>query len=803
MGEYMDLNTISTALVATCASALLCIVASLIVTIHYMRFSTVTKITGVFKTLLGRITSLKGGSDMKNLPQIDKAIRESFAQLPDSKLLESWQWFMKDVNEVYEGEAAPSPANYLSYDNLIENLRIKWAYLQASFLITFLAFFAMITCPIIPLLTEDSKLLPIGIAIGLIAMLLSLLFFLLVTLSYRSKLNEIGKGMSDIITSVASRLYSAEAPNNTSLILRSNKESMNAYKESVEILTARMNSFISDEVTPAITATFDKTIKDYIGPSIEKTLYSVHDTFRKLGIAQERQVELMCNQFSDIMVNQTSTSISALNQKTSELSEMFKQAGEYYGKVITQSGDVMRQNFDASKQAYDAMIAATEANGKVLDYLKESSETSAAIGESVNILTSLTTQNTATLENMSRSNNETSSNLAERIDGMNAELGKFTTQLEEVSQTTAGVAASTVSSVDGTFAKYIKYMEENLSKIAKSNGDISAKLANASADAAVSVQGLFDKYIDKMGDGIKQILDSNAETSNALAQSVLKIDNIGDEQFEQSAKVASKIIDGISAEVAKLASGTTGAVQEVFQKYAKEMSENVRDVMENNSNTAKMLADSVVKIDNAGSVQFEKASQVASEMIEGISEQMNEAMKGIGTEIAESISSAYKESESVIENLKEGTHKLVAEYEEYFSKINTTTTSLMTDMDVTITSAIQHMADELKVVVDSFAELMEKSSDSYAESSQDIMMKFDEQTRNMGLYAQEINLDVANLSSGLKESVSLFNEEMNKGVLSTFVEFDKGVADFTKRMAGTIEAVREAVEALPEAIRAK
>lgn len=186
-----------------------------------------------------------------------------------------------------------------------------------------------------------------------------------------------------------------------------------------------------------------------------------------------------------------------------------------------------------------------------------------------------------------------------------------------------------------------------------------------------------------------------------------------------------------------------------------------------------------------------------------ISGELREAMKNLSSDVANSIQNAYKDNEKHITALTDRTEKLVSEYDSYFQDINKSTTNIITDMDFTVTNTLNRLSDEILVIIQKFNESISSSAERYETSSNELVTAFTTQTRDMGLYAHEINLDITTLSNNLKESVAIFNEKMNDGIGLTFTEFDKGAAEFTKRMSNTIEAIREAVDDLPKIISAQ
>jgi hypothetical protein len=784
-------------------------IVSVVVAVYYLKFSKTAVFVTVFSGISGQIESMKLGK-MSNLQSIDRVMKEQLGRL-SAGLMDAWQWFMNDVNVIYEGEAAPALDRYFTLESLNEKLDIKMTYLRSTYLMAFLAFFAAFVCPVVPMLTND-ELFGVGMAVGLVSMLFSLLLFLLVTLSYRQKESVMASSLHALVAVVSSRLYSAEAPNNTSLILRSNKEAMETYKTSVEILTERMNRFISEEVTPTITQVFNKTITDHIAPSLAKMDRALAESIHNMTVAQDKHLyDLGQTVFQDV-VKGSGESMKFFVQQLMNISQVLDKSVQSYQSSHEINARAVYEAMGLNKIAYEAMNEAAKSNADVLAYLKRSDQTLEAVSASVVTLTNISENMGKDLAELGRTSIGTSQNLSSKIaemsEGMTALGGKLedsatysSSLMTEASDKMSRSFESYAENIDGAFSKYVENLNGTLGKISESNAEVSAKLTNAAVEASGGVEKLFQKYVTGFAKEIKILLEK-AEESNSLISSVArKLQDAETEQFEAASEAAAKILEEISSGAGKLAEQTCGKVNSVLEQYSSVMRDSVRDVMESNGDTAKMLAESVVKIDSAGSSQFEKASQVAANMIEGISREMREAMKGIGTDIASTIESAYKESGDFLKQLDEKQKQLIEEYDQYFGNMDQSTIRIMTDLDASITGMVSRLAEDITSIVGSFNEASVKTSEQYEEATKEIMTMFSEQTRDMGLYAHEINADVSVLAAGLKDSIELFNNQMHKGIVDTFVDFDKGVAEFTKRMTDTIEAVREAVEALPAALK--
>lgn len=643
----LNLSTMNTMTI----SALFCVATSFIIAFYFLLNRTVIKTISIINSTSEKLSSLPP-CDVTNINEINNLFNDKFMLLKNSKLLESWQLLFNDATALYSGKATPSPTLYFNIDTLVDNLKLKLSYLQASALITFMAFFSFILCFIIPLNDQDFSILYYSAIIGSLSMLLCFLSLLLITLSYHSRLYKLRTGFNSFLSVLSSRLVSADASSNTALILRSNSETADAFKASVAMLTEKMNSFISEQVAPSIADTFNTSISTYITPAFNKISYNVTDSLRKLMISYEQTLQEMSNVFFDKLLSSGGKAVSEAAAQMSEFNHALTNASNSYLSMVNSASAAMKQSLDACDMAYKTISKVSDISEESLSYLKESNISAASISESVKLLTQFTKENADVISKISLRNDEITTNVSEKLSSLSDNIAGFTEKI-----------------------------------------------------------------------------------------------NIG---------------------------------------------------ITTNAETAETLAKSVIKIDEAGSAQFEKASQVAAKMITDISKEMREALKYIGTDVADSIQSAYKENEKYVHSLTERTEKLVSEYEHYFSSINESTSNIITDMDFTVTNTLNRLSEEIAGIIIKFNESIAASAERYEYNSTNLITSFAEQTRDMGLYAHEINLDITTLSNNLRESVGIFNDNMSKGINITFTEFDKGVAEFTKRMSNTIEAIREAVDNLPK-----
>ncbi|MDR1689844.1 MAG: hypothetical protein LBS21_14750 [Clostridiales bacterium] len=737
-------------------------VFSVILTVRFLPVINFKKTQNILNEVTQSLSSLPP-SNMDNLIAVNKIATEELNSVSGLTLMNSWKRFYNVAVMVYQRLAAPPAGKFFSFDAFIAEFNIKNSFFQVSLLISLFSVFSFASPAAVSLFAQNGEFSGFGIAAGLVSVFICLCALSYVCLTYRARVERMRAVFYLFVNSLDSCFLPSDSPNNTALILRSNKEASESYNNAINILTQKIDSFLLDKIAPGITDIFSQSVKQYIGPAISELNREVSANLEKIIENYGETLNEMPKAFFEKLSAETGNSLEKLSKRIERVAEQMSGAGESYSGMINNANDVMRQNLEACEQAYQAVFKVSDLNNEVLSFLKESSASAEKMSVSVSSFIEAAQQNTQVVSEIGSRSEKLSAEVGVKLEGFSKNMAEFTESLnEDISQT-----------------------------------------RNLSENTAKSLEAFYNKYITGMKNNMDIIIQSNMDMADMLSQSVLKLNNIGDEQIQESARRASEIIGGVSAEVSKLTEKMAQNVEDVWAKYTLQISKDVQLVMENNSQTAEALAKSVIKIDEAGSEQFEKASKVAAEMINGISFEMREAMQGIGTDVATSIQSAYKENEAYIQSLTERTERLVKEYDAYFAGINENTNHIMTDMDFTVTNALNRLSEDITAIIERFNTSISESADRYETNSKDLVHSFVEQTRDMGLYAHEINIDISKLSESLKDSVSIFNDKMKEGIFVTFEEFDKGVAEFTNRMTSTIEAIREAVDALPQALSAQ
>ncbi|MBK5247255.1 MAG: hypothetical protein JJE49_08330 [Peptostreptococcaceae bacterium] len=320
--------------------------------------------------------------------------------------------------------------------------------------------------------------------------------------------------------------------------------------------------------------------------------------------------------------------------------------------------------------------------------------------------------------------------------------------------------------------------------------------------------GLIEKSSNAIADSLRSAVESNAETTRNLVSTMESVANAETEQHEKASQAATqflndiilemnKVLDGVGREI--MGSITTASTD--IEKSSNTIANSLRAAVESNVETAKGLAGTMESLANAGTEQYEKAAEAAAQFLNDVIIEMNKAMDGVGHEIAESITKASSDSVIIIDRLAEKTGQLKEEYDTYFSRVENQSRASMDDMDFHVQSVIGRFSEDAMVVMNKLEENITKAMGMFEGNTTELLSSLDEQSRSIGLYAHDLNIDIADLSVNLKESVKIFTDQIQGGVERTFQDFDEGLSEVSGRLANTVESIRESVENLPKALR--
>gem|GEM_PF-3052075 len=279
------------------------------------------------------------------------------------------------------------------------------------------------------------------------------------------------------------------------------------------------------------------------------------------------------------------------------------------------------------------------------------------------------------------------------------------------------------------------------------------------------------------------------------------------ESLEETGGVLKQHIDAGGSHMESVAKDLMAAVERQentmninLGKLVTSISGSLQKAMESNAETASRLARTTDSLANAGTEQYEKAAQAAAQLLENIVTEINKAMEGVGEAISGSIGQATADSADIVKRLAEQTSLLKEEYDTYFSRMDEQTRNSFDDLDFHMQNVSARFAEETQTVIVTLQESISGAMGLFEGNTATLLTNLDEQSRSIGLYAKELSYDISSLSTNLKEAVAEFSEHLHEGVVRTFDDFDEGLSEVSKRLANTVESIRDSVDNLPAAI---
>ena len=320
--------------------------------------------------------------------------------------------------------------------------------------------------------------------------------------------------------------------------------------------------------------------------------------------------------------------------------------------------------------------------------------------------------------------------------------------------------AKTIASIGEHFSLLNKDLSENITGIDTLLTAQRTVLAEASKSLILSEEAQIEALAQT-----KELLQNSAENSHTLTAQISKMGETVDRLTEQNT---------------------------VFTTRSNEIFSQINQTQ--------------LQIDNkmqSHQEQVESIVQRSADMLQNITEKMKEAMAEAGKEISLGIQAATGDNAEAIEKLSEQSKLLRDDFDNYFTRIEEHTKTTSDDMEYHVQNIIARITEETNKILQDNMDVHRTILSDYKESTTNLLMSFKEEADSISLYAKEINLDISELSESLKSSVTEFNEALQNNIETTLGEFDSGLGELSARIANTVENIRDAVEALPSALKKK
>jgi len=233
---------------------------------------------------------------------------------------------------------------------------------------------------------------------------------------------------------------------------------------------------------------------------------------------------------------------------------------------------------------------------------------------------------------------------------------------------------------------------------------------------------------------------------------------------------------------------------------AEEFHSSLEEVLSSNAQTAAQLAEASAEVSLVGGRILEQTNHRAAQLYSDLAGRMDKSIDALGENLAAGMRTAMANSIEIVEKLTTETEAMKEMYDSYFTRIGEQSTKTLDEMDFNMEKIFANFSAQTELIIGRLTDSSGSALDFFDKGIKDLVGYMDEHSRNIGLYAKEINLDVADLSTNLRESVREFSNQIDEGISRTFEDFDKGLGEVTLRLANVLESIRESVEALQKAV---
>ena len=227
----------------------------------------------------------------------------------------------------------------------------------------------------------------------------------------------------------------------------------------------------------------------------------------------------------------------------------------------------------------------------------------------------------------------------------------------------------------------------------------------------------------------------------------------------------------------------------------------LKKILNAQARTMDRLATTASEMSLEGGKIMDKTSLQANELYSSLAGRMDQSIDALGENLAAGLKAAMGDSAEIVERLALKTEGMKELYESYFTRVEDQSSKILDEMDFNVQKIFAGFTDETAQIMGRLADQSSNTLESFDKGVKDLASNMDEHTRSIGLYAKEINMDVADLSGNLRSSVQEFSTQMEAGITHTFEGFDQGLGEVTLRLATILENIRESAEALQKALR--
>lgn len=712
--------------------------------------------------------------DIANVAKIGDMVLESKSAV----VKEAWERFSFDIKKMFDSVIAPQPNGYFTYDDIFAHPAFERKVHRSWKLLPALALISLLASPtILAVSGEYANVLCLQITIG--ASFVSLILIVsMFTIAYSQVKNREDIARHALFTlnrTITGILPTATESAQAALLLTATSKNTLAFEKTAADISAKIDTLVLDRLIPLISGTFDSSIEKNLKPSLEKLEEVLGGLSHEVVKRQEDGMKALADSFSEQLSSTMQSRISALAETIEKVNAGMREVKESLAKTAEEMTDRLSSDRLILNEAIANVSKAAESQQRIADNI---TQLATSVEKTENIIVRL---------------DERDGRIFAKMDEASARTEALQQQLKHELEAYASDKGITLEAVMSMSAEIKAFVEESASKTNAEMQHVIEKLGDTFGDATVQTNQTLEKSITEIKTTVAEsICGVNDKTVEMLGATVQTLKQSFGEALRETNETVTSAIEHTNQTV-------SGSFVEYSEKLLSAFERSAASNETITADYAKMLDE----LSEYAKHQYEKTTNAETQLMANIAAEMSKTLGGVGGEIYKAIMDASVNTSEIVERLAETTEKIKSEYDFYFTRVESQNQNTLNDMEFHMQAVLTRFSEEAGGVMDKLENSVTAAMGMFQSSTAELLSSLSDEARSIGLYTKDLNLDVADLSNTLKESVQLFTESMNTSTEKAFAEFDNGLSDITLRFANTIESVRESVENLPKALEGR
>jgi len=694
----------------------------------------------------------------------------SLANNTGNRILQTvWKDYHREYTDVLKGEIVPDVSWYFNEKRLID-IPCARRLMERVFLVLFILGIAgALLYPSLVLLGIDGPATGAMVvrSLGISLLLLAAVSFIIFLFKMVDVANLEGarKSLWEFHYRLSGWLNPISEPTEISLLVESQRQNSRDFKEAVDRLEERLDNFETETLVPLLGSKFREAIEQNITPILQQTSGVLSELSSAVVEKQDNGMKELAQTFTEKVTAITAERLNNFTEKTTEISNSLENVVSGMSRIQEAMSQSAKSQEMLGLQSLEALDEAGRIQGQVSEALKASIESVRAAESIAGEMRAYAVKGMDKADAMAHQSLQLLESNVDQVKSIQTGISELAYTLQRHS--------------DNSIAR----VSEELTRAVENYTEVSAGM-----EAARVLHG--QEMDEKIGNLFDRMLESNALMIDKLTDTVAEVSLNGGKVMEQIQAQASEMYSDLSGKLNKSNTQISGYLARAVTQYA-EVSTRMED----------KLAAVVADVSLEGSNIVEKAGRQASDLYSDLLNRMDKSIDSMGDNIAASMRAAMGESVEIVEKLAARTAEMKDLYDSYFTRIGEQSAKTLDDLDFSIQKVLASFSTETAEIISKITNNSSGALEFFDKGIKDLVENMEENSRSMGLYAKEINIDVAELSANLKGSVQEFTNQIQGGINRTFDDFDKGLGEVTLRLATILDSIRDSVEALQRALK--